>query len=248
MQLYGTPEKKRGNLKKGAIMGYITRTFLLAALIAATSVSLLAQRGFGHGSVAPPSAAGLRGISPGGHPISVPRNYPAPLGLRAPAAGYTGIRPGALRSRGDYRRVPYAYFAAPYYYPFLDYGSAPYGGAPYDVPPDDPNAQTAMMAENALGAQVQRLTNEVDQLRYGQQLQGSQFQQQDSQPPPVPVTLVLRNGQQLQVQNYAVMNQTFWDFSSQPTRRIPLASIDIPASTQATQAKGGEFPSIDSMQ
>ncbi len=229
-------------------MGCVTRVFLLSTLIAATGANLPAQRGFAHGFTAAPGPTGLRGISPGGHPISVPRSYPAPLGLRSPAAGYTGIRPGALRSRGDYRRVPYAYFATPYYYPFLDYSSAPYGGGPYDVPPEDANAQASLMAENALGEQIQRLSAEIDQMKYGQQAQAPGPQQQDSQPPQVPITLVLRNGQQLQVQNYAIMNQTFWDFSSQPARRIPMSSIDIPASARATETNGGEFPQIDSAQ
>jgi len=58
--------------------------------------------------------------------------------------------------------------------------------------------------------------------------------------PQVPITLVLRNGQQIQVQNYAVMDQTFWDFTRQPARKIPVSSIDIAASTRATEAKGAE--------
>jgi hypothetical protein len=60
----------------------------------------------------------------------------------------------------------------------------------------------------------------------------------------VSVTVVLRNGQKLQVQNYAVMGDSFWDFSRQPARRIPLSSVDITASTKATEANGGQFPAI----
>jgi hypothetical protein len=64
-----------------------------------------------------------------------------------------------------------------------------------------------------------------------------------TQPSP-PVTLVLRNGQKMQVQNYAVMGSIFWDFSKQPARRIPLSSIDLAASAKATEANGAEFPAI----
>ena len=59
-----------------------------------------------------------------------------------------------------------------------------------------------------------------------------------------PVTLVLTDGEKLQVQNYAIMGSTFWDFSKQPARRIPLSSIDVPASAKATEANGAEFPPI----
>ncbi len=69
--------------------------------------------------------------------------------------------------------------------------------------------------------------------------------QQEPATPQVPVTLVLRSGQQIEVQNYAVMDQTFWDFTNQPARKIPLSNIDVAASAKATEAKGGEFPSID---
>ncbi len=102
------------------------------------------------------------------------------------------------------------------------------------------------MAQHALVNQVQRLSAQVAQMQYGQQTQMQQYAMQQEPPPPpqIPVTLVLRDGQQLQVQNYAVMDQTFWDFTRQPVRKIPLSSIDVAASAKATEAKGGEFPQL----
>ncbi len=145
------------------------------------------------------------------------------------------------------RRLPFAYWAAPYYYPPLDYGDTSYAAPAPDMG-YDPAAEAAMLAQNSLVNQVQRLSAQVAQLQYGQQPQPATYGQQDSQPPPVPVTLVLRSGQQLQVQNYAVMDQTFWDFTRQPARKIPLSSIDVTASAKATQANGGEFPQLEAMQ
>lgn len=157
----------------------------------------------------------------------------------------------AGRGRGDYRGISSGYFVSPYYYPFLDYGSAPYGGAPEDVP-EDPNPQGALLVQNALGAQVQRLTSEIEKLKSSQQQPAAQApaspRQPDPPPPPVmPITLVLRDGQMLKVQNFAVMGQTFWDFSKQPVRKIPVSSIDVTASSQATAASGAEFPQITSI-
>jgi len=61
-------------------------------------------------------------------------------------------------------------------------------------------------------------------------------------PPATPVTLVLKSGQKLEVQSYAIMNGTLWDFTKQNSRRIRLADIDKPASAKATEDAGGSFP------
>jgi hypothetical protein len=102
------------------------------------------------------------------------------------------------------------------------------------------------MAESALSQQIQMLSDQIDQLKNAQQ-RGAPAQDEGVQQttPQVPITLVLRNGQQIQVQNYAVMGQIFWDFTTQPARKIPVSSIDIAASTRATEATGAEFPQLN---
>jgi hypothetical protein len=236
-------------------MRCITWTISLGLLALGLPTAALAQHtGAGRGG----APAGHSFSTGGGRGLSAPRVGTAPLGLHGPASSYTGIRPGALsygsrsygygsyRTRGrDFRRVPYGYFFAPYYYPFLDYADSAYPD--YGYGPDsaaDPNAQGALMADNMLGDQINRLSAEVEQMKYGQPQMPLLQTRDDPQPPAPPVTLVLRNGQQLKVQNYAVMDQTFWDFSSQPTRKIPITNIDIAASAKATAAGGGEFPQL----
>ena len=234
-------------------MRFLIRALLFSTFMAAVGGTLLAQHGAGtHTGSQANSGVAAHSYSERNAPVAGTTGLRAPVagytGLHSPAAGYTGIRPGALRSRRDYRRVPYAYFFNPYYYPFLDYSSAPYGGSPYDVP-DDPEAEAAIMAQNALGEQVQRLSAQVDQLTSNQQAQqqASSYPQPVAQqtPPVPPIMLVLRTGQKLEVQNYAVMGETFWDFTRTPARKIPISSIDIAGSTRATQAKGGEFPQLE---
>lgn len=179
---------------------------------------------------------------------------PAPLGLRGPGVGFTGINPGALRSHSfghrDRRGAPIGYYAAPYFYSsYGDYGSSLFDPNAYSAP-EEPNISFDATA-NLLGEQIQRLTAQVEQLRSEQQ------QQQQASAPPVnasgtpqeappetPITVVLRDGRRLQVASYAVMDRVFWDFSRQPARRIPLANIDVAASTKATEAAGGEFPEL----
>jgi hypothetical protein len=234
-------------------MRFISQILLFGALSLTVPATLRAQRG---GVGAHASAPATHGFASSGR-YARPSVGTAPFGTIPPAApGYTGIRPGALRSgygsyrygrgygRRDFRRVPFGYFFAPYYDPYLGYSDsafADYGNGPgylYD-PGADPNL------EGAMADQLNRLTAEVEQLKYGQQLAPPPYSAQDSQPAQPPVTLVLRNGQQLKVQNYAFMDQTFWDFTSEPTRKIPIANIDIAASVKATTANGGDFPQLD---
>ncbi len=245
-------------------MSLLVRILLVVAVPMLLPLGVTAQ-GRAHGT--PPN---LGHSSAFARSFSAPRNSPAlgsyTLGLRAPAAGYYGIAPGAYNHRGygygsgygygngygyGYRhRLPYAYVAAPYYWPFFDsYGSSDwndssYGSYPAGPPPEDISGDPAMMAEGALGQQIQRLSNEIDQLRYAQQSSRGSYPEQDTAqaPPQIPITLILRNGQRMIVQNYAVMGQFFWDFSAEPARKIAVSSIDVEASERATAASGGEFP------
>jgi hypothetical protein len=240
-----------------------TRLVLISSLAVAMSTGLFAQHGGGHGggigAQAPlPSstAIGMGALSTA--PSSTARSTLPALARPAYSYGHGGYSSGysyghgySYSSRGygyhgDYRRVPPVFFLSPYYYPFMDYSSAPYGGAPADSE-YDPGMQANIMAENALGAQVQDLAAQVQQLQSSQP-HFAYEPPQAPEPPTPPVTLVLRSGEELQVQNYAVMNQTFWDFSARPVRKIPLSEIDIPASTRKTQAAGGDFPQLDSTQ
>jgi hypothetical protein len=226
-------------------MRFTIRLFFFSMLAAGVGTHLFAQRGGApSGHAASPSGRGSAPAARSAFPL--PSGFPAPLGLQSPAAGYTGIRPGALNSRGpftrDYRRIPYSYFFIPYYDSSFGFGYPGYDAYSY-APPVDPNAQYPI--DSALADQLQRLSAEVDQLKYGQAFPPSAYPQPDPQPPQVPITLILRSGQQFQVQNYAVMGQVFWDFTKQPARKIPLSTIDVAASTKATQANGGEFPQLE---
>ncbi len=251
-------------------MRWSIQTLLYITLAAAFGTGAFAQRGLGPSHAAgaaaiPSSTAFGMGASVSGRAA---RPSSTAIGAGAPArssfargTGYYGSR-GYYSSRGnatsraayghrrDYRNVPFAYFLTPYYYPFLDYGSAPYGGEPEDMPYDS-SADTALVTQNLMGEQIQRLTDEIEQLRYAQQQPRQQAMLEapaaaPPAPPVIPLTVVLRDGQKLQVQNYAVMDHTFWDFSKQPARKIPISSIDVSASSQATAASGGEFPELGS--
>ncbi len=250
------------------------RILRLLMLIPVSGALLIGQHGFGggpHSAGTGHSSAGIgrSPIAPFHMPptIGIGRSSIAGTG---PVYGnhFVGRYPGVSQGYGRYNRypygpwrrnsrygrftyaLPYAYFGAPYYPLFFDspyaddsdyynapaYPSDPEGGAP----PDD----------SGLGAQVQQLSAQIsglqDQLARGAQPALPSSDSTPAAPPSPPITVVLNTGQTLQVHDYAVMGDTFWDFSAQPARKIPLSKIDISASARASEANGAEFPQVGS--
>jgi hypothetical protein len=130
-----------------------------------------------------------------------------------------------------------------YGYPYL------YGGIdPYWWWEDDSNAQPDPGApygyDNGLanemqdqGMPVRPAPDSSDQDEYAR-----------ATPPPPPqsqtgpaTVLVFRDQHQEEVQNYAIVGQTLWNFSSGHTQKIPLSDIDVPATQKANDAQGVEF-------
>lgn len=56
-----------------------------------------------------------------------------------------------------------------------------------------------------------------------------------------PTQLVFRDKHIEEAQNYAIVGQTFWIFSEQRARKIPLADLDIPATKKVNDDRGVEF-------
>lgn len=157
-------------------------------------------------------------------------------------------------------RYRYGAYGIPYVTPYYGFDNGYYnsgdydnGPGPYDNP--DPATQQMLMNQDALGEQVQQLTAEIQDMKSRQQQQPPPYLQPN--PPAqgtraadadvqndIPITLVLRSGQRLSVRNYAVTNGVFWDFSKQPAQKIPVSSIDVAASTKATEASGADFPPL----
>ncbi len=250
------------------------RIFWLAMLLPISGALLMAQHGYGGGSHSAGSGHFSAGI--GHSPIApfhMPSTIGIGRSSRAGSApvygnNFAGRYPGFSQGRGTYPRspygpwrrgsrygrfnygLPYAYFGSPYYLPFLD---GPYADDfdSYNSPGDNDAQGGAPADDSGLGEQVQQLSAQINGLQnqLAQRTRPSPLAD-DSAPPPdppsPPITVVLDSGQALKVRNYAVMGDTFWDFSSQPTRKIPLSKIDVPASSKASEANGAEFPQIGS--
>jgi len=59
---------------------------------------------------------------------------------------------------------------------------------------------------------------------------------------PQPATiLVFRDQHRMEVENYAIVGQTLWNFAAHRTQKIPLADLDLAATTKANDERGTSF-------
>lgn len=63
---------------------------------------------------------------------------------------------------------------------------------------------------------------------------------QEQAPGPATV-LVFRDQHQEEVQNYAIVSRTLWNFTPQRTQKIPLSDLDLPATQKANDDRGVDF-------
>lgn len=131
-----------------------------------------------------------------------------------------------------------------YSYPFMWDSS---GGDYSDMAAQQMSQQSAQAS-----AQASDLTNQIEQLR--EELKQLREQQSTPAPaaapapesaqneaPPTPTTLVFRDGKRSEVQNYAIVGNTLWVFNDQRAKKIPIASLDIPATQQVNEDRGVDF-------
>jgi hypothetical protein len=141
-----------------------------------------------------------------------------------------------------FRSWPYAgYYGYPYYsYPawYNSYSTdsnqnyqSDYSGAYVE------NGQNEQAEINRLEDEVQRLRDERD----ARQSQPDAVPQARSKTESQATQLVFRDKRTEEVQNYAIVGQTFWVLGEQRARKIPLAELDIPATKKANDDRGVEF-------
>ena len=56
-----------------------------------------------------------------------------------------------------------------------------------------------------------------------------------------PTILVFRDGHKHELRNYVIVGQMLWDFSAKPTRKIPLADLDLDTTRKLNEDRGVEF-------
>jgi hypothetical protein len=138
-------------------------------------------------------------------------------------------------------------FGAPYYPLFPEYYYAPAQPPPVIISSDNgSNPQLAV--------EMQRLTDEVEELRNNEDLRKDQERSRSesrrpadppsslsAQQPAASTTFVFRDGHKVSAQNYAIAGQTLWILSEHAARKISLADVDAAATEQVNAANGIEF-------
>ena len=140
-----------------------------------------------------------------------------------------------------FRGWPYAgYYGYPYYgYPGY-YGDDSYSSDSYQNYPVS-DYSSGYVENGREQVQIDRLENEVDRLRAEREARESQSSQARSRSDSQPTELVFRDKRTEEVQNYAIVGQTFWVLSAQRARKFPLAELDIPATKKANDDRGVDF-------
>jgi len=52
---------------------------------------------------------------------------------------------------------------------------------------------------------------------------------------------VFRDRHSEEIRNYAIAGETLWVFTQQRARKIPIAELDVPATTKANEDRGIDF-------
>jgi len=122
-----------------------------------------------------------------------------------------------------------------FYDPYWDYWW-------WDRPSYDENAarERADAAEmNRENLEEQRMLREQEQDLYARPASEVRAEERARAEPST--LLVFRDQHQREIQNYAISDGILWNFTAQRTERIPLAILDIPATTRANDDRGVEF-------
>jgi hypothetical protein len=128
-------------------------------------------------------------------------------------------------------------------------GYVPGFSSDYYPPQPQPPQQTEPVysSDNSndvqLAIQMQRLTDEVEQLRSDQMRQRSLQEvppgtSMSAAQPAAATTFVFRDGHSVTAKNYAIAGQTLWIFSEHTARKVSLADVDRAATEELNAAHG----------
>lgn len=139
-------------------------------------------------------------------------------------------------------------------FPFL---GAPFLGAPFfdpfladsyaqSQPEQQPVATEDNGADTQLAVEMQRLSDEVEELRDQRAAQPviTRVEPQGSisaQPPAASTTFVFRDGHRVVTENFAIVGNTLWVLNQHTAKKVSLADLDRDATEQANSANGVEF-------
>jgi hypothetical protein len=93
---------------------------------------------------------------------------------------------------------------------------------------------------NQQSLEEQRMRQQGDQDVYARSAPPPPHAEERTEALP-PTVLVFRDQHTQEVQNYAIVGQTLWNFAPQHTQKIPLSDLDLAATTKANDDRGVDF-------
>ena len=134
-------------------------------------------------------------------------------------------------------------FVSPFY---TGFGPDYYSYGPPAAPPVVVNTDDGANAQ--LAAEVDRLADEVDDLRYEQSRRSSDTRSASDpkasisvMEPVANVSFIFRDGRQITARNYAIAGETLWVLDEHAAKKFALADLDIPATEKANAVNGVEI-------
>ncbi len=107
---------------------------------------------------------------------------------------------------------------------------------------DDERERQIASEMNAQNLQEQRDLRDQDQDVYSHPMARRDPLPSEARSQNGPATvLIFRDQHQREIQNYAIVGQMLWNFTPQRTEKIPLADIDVAATTKANDDRGVDF-------
>lgn len=131
---------------------------------------------------------------------------------------------------------PWAYGA--YYDPYW-WGDS---GSPYDDDYEQDRATANDMNQQSIEDQQMLRQEQADGDRdaYARSVRVPGKEPQGTTIMPATV-LIFRDQRQKEIQNYAIVGQTLWNFAPQHTEKIPLSDLDLAATAKANDERGLSF-------
>ena|SRR5215469_7366218 len=114
--------------------------------------------------------------------------------------------------------------------------SQPYPGFA-DAPAENSSANVAYSQQQQ---KIDRLNDEVARLRAERAPSVPAIQAPEAQIRAETV-LVFRDHHSEEIQNFAIVGETLWVFTEQRARKIPIAALDVPATTKPNDSRGIDF-------
>jgi len=194
------------------------------------------SRGFSH---APTSATSRRAFS---RPPSANRGF-RDHGSRFHSHGFGnfGFR-NNCRGRGCWGFYGYPWLWGGYYDPWWWWDSGSSGNNDYESDAAVANEMNQQSLEEQRMRQQEAADGDQDAYSQGAAGQVPWRPSEPESDAPQPATvLVFRDQHRIEVENYAIVGQTLWNFAAHRTQKIPLADLDLSATVRANDDRGVTF-------